>query len=307
MSLEKCLEELADSEKSVANSSLVHLSDLSPEAMDAFKAAWGGSSPDRRRKVVVMLVELAEENVELDFTAIFRLALSDEAAEVRAAAVSGLWECEERALIDPLMCLLKSDPAEEVRAAAAQGLRSFAVLAETGKLPERDGARIGNGLLAVIDNPEESLEVRRRAIEAVAPLTLPRVPEVIQQAYESDEEEMKASALYAMGCTCDQRWLPTLLNELENGDPQMRYEAAVALGEMGDEEAVPDLVFLINDPDSQVQAGAIEALGGIGGPVARKALAQAMENPDRHIQESAEAALQALALDEDPAGFRVRP
>ena len=306
MSLEKCLDELPSPDKPISSSRLLHVSNLAPEEMLAFVEAWVTMGTERRRKTISMLVELAEDNVELDFNAIFRHTLIDEDAEVRATSISGLWESEERSLIDPLIRMMNDDPEEPVRAAAAQALGRFALLAETGKLLARDHGRIADALLAVIDGDGETLEVRRRVIEAVAPMSIPRVLEVITEAYHLGDPKLKASAIYAMGLNCDPRWLPTLLDELESEDADLRYEAVGALSGIGEEEAVPRLVPLIGDSDAQVQAAAVAALGSIGGPIAKTVLNQALENADPRLQELAEAALQSMDFDEDPLEFRTR-
>ena len=306
MSLQKCLEELPSLDKPLVQSRLVHLSNLEPEEMSAFIEAWAAMTTDRRRKAISMLVELAQDNVELDFNSLFRHTLDDDDEEVRVLSIAGLWECEERSLIDPLIRLMNDDSEETVRAAAAQALGRFALLAETGKLLERDHGRIGDALLAVIDTDGETVEVHRRAIEAVAPMSLPRVSEVIQEAYEDGDPKLVGSALYAMGLNCDPKWLPILLQELENEDNEVRYEAVGAISEVGDEEVVPRLVPLILDSDPQVQAAAISALGAIGGPTAKTVLGQAIRNPDPRLGELAEAALQSMDFDENPPDFRVR-
>ena len=239
MSLQKCLEELPSLDKPLVQSRLVHLSNLEPEEMSAFIEAWAAMTTDRRRKAISMLVELAQDNVELDFNSLFRHTLDDDDEEVRVLSIAGLWECEERSLIDPLIRLMNDDSEETVRATAAQALGRFALLAETGKLLERDHGRIGDALLAVIDTDGETVEVHRRAIEAVAPMSLPRVSEVIQEAYEDGDPKLVGSALYAMGLNCDPKWLPILLQELENEDNEVRYEAVGAISEVGDEEVVP--------------------------------------------------------------------
>ena len=77
------------------------------------------------------------------------------------------------------------------------------MLAELGELRPEDGEKVQKALLSAIGNQEEQLEVRRRAIEAISPLSLSKVKDIIRQAYESEDARMRASALYAMGRNCD--------------------------------------------------------------------------------------------------------
>lgn len=307
MTIETTLKDVSAEDGTPKLSGVPELSALAGPALEAFKAGWAQLSIQARQRALSALSDLAEDNVELDFNPIFKHALNDEDEIVRARAIAGLWECEERGLITPLIRLLTEDPAENVRVTAAQGLGRFAVLAELGRLLPRDPERIGNALLAVVDNEDESIEVRRRALEAVSSLSLPRVPEVIREAYASEEEEFRLSAVYAMGRTCEPEWLPTLLAELDSQAPEMRYEAAGALGHLGEVEAVVYLVPLLKDDDPQVQQAAILALGAIGGPVAQKALQRALDTDDFRVQELVAEALETMEFDDDPLGMDSRP
>ncbi len=298
--LEHLLNEIATSKGRISPAKLTQVSGLSSEEMPAFQKAWETLPGPRRNAVIALLAQLAEDNVELDFFAIFKLALSDEDEEIRIEAIEGLWESEERALLTPLIRLLAVDPSAKVRAAAALALGRFAFLAETGKLLERDGRRIAEALLETIDNEFEPTEVRRRAIEAIAAMSHERVRDIVQEAYESDDMQVKASALHAMGRTCDPRWLPVLTDETASSQAELRYEAVTALGEIGDDKAITHLLPMIDDPDVEVQAAAISALGKIGGPVAKKALSRTMQRPEPHIQELAHSALESMDEPDPP-------
>ncbi len=305
MSLERCLADLSDEDKRLAYSRLVDLSDLSSEELELFLEVWAGMGVARQRQIMSKLVELAEENPRLNFDDIFRACLHDPDEVVRVRAIEGLWECEIRSLIDPFITLLREDAKESVRAAAAMALGRFALLAELNKLRPEDGESVQEALLSAIDDQREQPEVRRRAIEAIAPLTTPRVTDIIHQAYTSDDAKMRASALYAMGRNGNPAWLPTLLKELGSQDGEMRFEAAVACGELGDEQAVPHLVRLISDVDSQIQLSAIAALGQIGGSEAREALRGCLEHPDEHIRQIAKEALEEADFDREPPLFQI--
>ena len=307
MSLERCLADLSDEDKRLPSSSLADLSDLSPEKLELFLGAWSRMRVARQRQIMSKLVELAEGNPSLNFDDIFRACLHDPDEIVRAKAIEGLWECENRALIAPLITLLREDNKESVRAAAAMALGRFALLAELEKLRPEDGERVQETLLSAIDDQGEQPEVRRRAIEAIAPLSLPRVQDIISQAYNSDDAKMRASALYAMGRNGDPVWLPTVVKELGSQDAEMRFEAAVACGELGDEQAVPHLVRLISDIDSQVQLSAVAALGQIGGGEAQEALRGCLEHPDEHVRQMATEALEEADLEREPTPFDFGP
>jgi HEAT repeat protein len=301
--LEQYLAELRDPSKPLAISKLANLSDLFPEEADIFRREWADIDVTRRRQIVGQLAELAEDNLELDFDEVFRSCLTDADGEVRMKAIEGLWGCEERSLIDPLICLLLEDMEHPVRAAAADGLGRFALLAELGKLPESDAHRVEEALLTAFNKGNEQLNVRRRVLEAISPLTKPQVEEMIRQAYRSDSLEFQVSAVYAMGRNCNPSWLPVLLKELRSPDPQLRFEAVRACAELEAEEAVPHLIELTRDSDAEVQISAIEALGRIGGGEAKEGLQQCLDSSEDVIRQASQEALEEIGFWEDPSSL----
>ena len=91
-------------------------------------------------------------------------------------------------------------------------------------------------MLGVIDDQSRKMEIKRRALEAAAPLSLPQMERAIAQAYKSGVPRLKTSAVFAMGKNCDPRWLPILIKELASADAEIRFEAAGACGELGEHD-----------------------------------------------------------------------
>ncbi|MDH5695247.1 MAG: HEAT repeat domain-containing protein, partial [Dehalococcoidia bacterium] len=291
--------DLGNCNKPLLNSRLAELSNLNSEELKLFEQAWAGIEPKRQQQIMYRLVELAENNFELDFDSIFKSRLKDQYAEVRSKAIEGLWESEEASLIDPLINLLNQDSSDKVKVAAATALGKFAILAELKKLRSSHTSRVCQALLAVIGDKSKPIEVRRRALEAAAPLSLPQVKKAIVEAYHSRNSKLKTSAIHAMGKSCNHSWLPILLKELANTDAEIRYEADRACGELGEEEAIPYLRDLINDPDVDVQMATIQALDKIGGPEAKDYLEECLNNPSEVIRQAAKQALNKLETDRD--------
>jgi HEAT repeat protein len=150
----------------------------------------------------------------------------------------------------------------------------------------------------------ESLDVRRRALEAIANCGRAGVQERIREAYYADDLPMRASAVFAMGRSCDERWAPQVLEELASDYPEMRYEAARAAGELELRRALPQLIELAYEDDRQIQEVAIWSLGEIGGSAARGALTElaalAEEVNDNELLDAiAEAQANATLADDD--------
>jgi HEAT repeat protein len=303
--MEETIAKLANPDKPLQSSWLADLSSLNSAELKLLERAWETIEPKRRRQIMYRLVELAEDNFEFDFDNIFKGRLKDEDAEVRSKAIEGLWESEEASLIDPLIDLLEQDSSEKVQAAAATALGKFALLAELKKLRSSHKTKISQSLLAVINDKSKPVEVKRRALEAAAPLTLSQMKKAIAEAYQSGNHKLRISALFAMGKSGNPSWLPILLKELASADAEIRYEVAGACGELGEEEAASYLTELIHDPDIDVRLAVIRALGKIGGPEAKGCLEKCLNNPNEVIQEAAEQALCQLEAEEDPLFFRI--
>jgi len=302
--LKETIAELSNSDKPLLYSRLADLSNLNSAELEVWEQAWATIKPERQRQIMSRLIELAEDNVELDFESIFRDRLKDRDAEVQSKAIDGLGESEDASLVDPLVHLLGQAGSEQVQAAAAAGLGKFAMLAEHNKLRSIHTDKICQALLTAINDKNKAPEVRLQALAAAAPLSRPWVKEAIANAYQSHDTRIKINAIYAMGKNCDRSWLPILLEELGSDDTETRYEAAVACGELGEEAAVPLLIRLTDDPGTDVRLAAIQALGEIGGAQAKKHLQHCRKNPSEVIGQAAEQALEELAVGEDPLSFK---
>ncbi len=289
------------SETPLSASAVSALSNATKPNRAAFAQTWVRLPVERRQRVARLLVDLAEKNIELDYNVLFRYLLNDDAAEVRALGIEGLWEDEDAALVKPLIGFLRSDPDARVRAAAADSLGRFMLLAEYGRLPQSPHADlIFEALLASVRGAAEDLDVRRRAVEALAYSSRDPARDVIAAAYVDDDAAMRVSAVVAMGHSADTYWRKTAAAELDSPDPQMRFEAARAVGELEYRAAVPRLIDLLDDPDREVQMIAVSALGQIGGRLAKDALTQLAGSDDQVLRDLADEALQELQFSSDP-------
>jgi len=293
-SLDILLDELHESAEMPATASLYPLSSLEVEGVARLREMWPRLPIELRRQLVTRLVELTEADFEVDFGAVFRLGLEDEDAEVRTAAVEGLWEDEDVRLIPLLATCLREDEANTVRAAAATSLGRFILLGELEKIRPDPQAMAYEALLATCKDTEGHVEVRRRALESLAYVSNETVAELIRKAYAETEEKVHISAVFAMGRNADTRWARQVRQELFSPNPELRYEAARACGELQLPEAVPELEELADDADPEVQEAALWALGQIGGDQARQILERYCCARDDATRTAAEAALDEL-------------
>lgn len=288
------LEEMADEERILSISHLYALSGLEKADLERVRRAWPTLPPDQRQSVMRHLVDISEANFEVDFGSIFRLGLTDAEPLVRAAAVDGLWEEDDVKLVPTLIDLMQNDAAEVVRAAAAVALGHFVLAGELEEIPADRLEEIVESLREVIEDGSETVDVRRRAVEAIGYSSAEGVSELIGDAYSDADESMRISAVFAMGRSADLKWADLVLTETESPNPEMRFEASRACGEMQNPGAVPALARLIDDPDDQVREAAVWALGQIGGNEPRRLLTAILDDEDSDLHEAAEAALEEL-------------
>jgi HEAT repeat protein len=298
---------MADTGKVLVNTHLAALSDMAAPDIKNFRQVWKTIDPKRRREIIMRLNELASDSVELNFDNIFLNCLRDPDADVRSEAINGLWENEEPALIPLLIGLLNNDPEEKVQVTAAQALGRFALMAEINSIAPKYAIQVGQALLDVFNDQNKSVEVRRRALEAVSPLTTQQVKTAIKTAYESLDERMKISSVYAMGKNCDTKWLPFILKEIKNSDAEIRYEAVTACGEIGDEDIMQYLIPAANDEDLDVQLAVFQAMGKIGGNEAKLFLQKHADEPNEALKDAIETALNEISILDDMTALEIAP
>jgi HEAT repeat protein len=305
MSLDTLLPQLERAEKAPAATELIALSGLAGEDRARFLAVWRAVSIQRRRDIIDLLGEMAEDNADLDFHSVFMIGLLDDDVQVRAEAIKALWEYERSDLVSVLLRLLH-DPEPIVRSEAALGLGRYLLRYELSGADGPLAVEIESALRATVNNETELTEVRGRALEAVGVRSHEWVHDLINEAYEIGDRRMRISSVHAMGRNAEADWLPNVLAEMQSDDAEMRFEAATAAGSIGDEEAIPHLGELAADEDAEVQEAAIGALGLIGGPQARSVLHSiAAEHSDPRVLEAVSDALAEADFVEDPLGFKM--
>jgi hypothetical protein len=299
--LDTTLDALKSNVEGTANATVFYgLSGLSASQIPRVQEVWVTLPADYRHKLLQQMVDISETNFELDYRLIGMLALEDDDPAVRTGAVELLWEDDSLEMMDRLIDLAQWDESVQVRAASASALGRFILAGELGDLPETETIRAQDVVVTLLTSEDEDVEVRRRALESIANCGHEIVQEAIDEAYQSDDPRMQASAVFAMGRTYDNRWNDVVLREIDSVDPAIRYEAARASGELEIEEAVPHLARLAQGPDREIKAVAIWSLGEIGGSYAMKILGaladEAEHDEDDDLLEAIEEAIGNASL-----------
>jgi len=271
---------------------LAGLSDLSREDAHSVAGAFAGLPSTERESLLIRALELAEDNVDLDFSRFAAAALGDPEAPVRRAAVRILWESEDRATITRLAALVRDDGDEAVRAASAATLAGAVVRAEFDALDRETSEAVTNALRAAADDPSEAIDVRAAAIESLGARSLPWVTTLINDAYYAEDDRLRIAAVRAMGASAEERWVEYLADLAVSDDPEFRFEAAQSLGGIASDEGIEPLISLLDDEDLEVVTAALQALGSIGGDDVVELLTRLQAEPPEGLEEEVDAALE---------------
>ena len=115
----------------------------------------------------------------------------------------------------PLPAFLINDPSDDVRSTAATALGRFVLMGVLGDIAEEPARQAEDALHLAWERSGEPVSVRRRVLENLAPHgDTADLHVLIGDAYYSDNELMRQSAIFAMGRSANPRWNKIVLAEL---------------------------------------------------------------------------------------------
>ncbi len=258
----------------------VGFSGLTADEFEIIRPAWESISPEGRVRIIRDLADMSEADYSRHYETLGYQALDDKVSEVRKEAVDLLWIVESPALMEKLASMVNHDTSEAVRVRSLSELGRFLLLGEYEEIPEETVLPVQEQLLSLFNSTTESIEIRRRALEAFSNSSHAQVKSSIETAYADKHHLMKVSAVFAMGRSCDARWETHILNELDNDYEDIRYEAARSAGQIELESAVPRLIELAEEDDREIQEVVVWSLGEIANSDAIQALYNLQESLD---------------------------
>ena len=113
----------------------------------------------------------------------------------------------------------------------------------------------------------------------------PATVELLISQLESEDLEVRRSAVVALGRIGDSKATPALVETL--ADDSLAVEGANALGRIGDPQAVDGLVNLIGNTDASIRQAAVSALNSLTLPSMSKRIIPLLHDPDPNVRESA--------------------
>ncbi|MCX6018619.1 MAG: HEAT repeat domain-containing protein [Chloroflexi bacterium] len=275
---------------------LCALSGAGAEQQPAFEKMWRTLDADRRTAICERLIEIAHDDVEMEFTLVFRIGLRDADARVRLAAAHGLWEEASPDVITPLVQVLRTDADLKVRAAAAQSLGHFLYASEIEELSAVRGREIYSALLMTLRRTDDESSLYQRALESIAYSGTVDVDFFLRSVTASDDAGLKMSGVIGMGRSNNHEYQSLVRAELHHVSPHVRREAARAAGELEDVDAVKDLAELIDDSERAVCEAALESLAQVGSFDAKRIIESVIASADDDLKEKAEEALQMYEM-----------
>ena len=271
--------DLLDSSKPFSPTHLHRFSDIDPADLALLRISWLKVDPLRRVALLQDLEDLADTDTLVSFDDLARFALDDTEPEVRASAIRLLWEANDEKLIPILIKLMQSDPDEMVRASAAGGLGLFVFLGELEEIKTDNYKTVVSSLLAVYRSTDKPV-VRRRALEALGYSSDEQIPALIEEAYDTNDKDWLASALFAMGRSADERWEKQVLANMDSPNADVQLEAVRSAGELELASARKLILELLKKPeelDDELRTAAIWSISQIGGKGVRERLAKLSE------------------------------
>ncbi len=301
---QKVLDTLLDESKELPHRYLTEFSDIEPASLRYLQETWPRIGLSRKLLLLDRLNALANEDTLVSFDDLGRALLTDDEPQVRIRAMRLLIECEDHRLVPIYIDMLTKDSEPAVRAEAASTLGIFVQLGEFDDIPDDVHHHIEDVLLEVLNGEDES-PVRRRSLEALGFSSRDEVPVLIESAYNRQDPDWKASAIFAMGRSSDERWADKVLRSLVSENRSVRLAAVQASGELSLNAARPLLLDLLEEELDDVIAGAaIWSLSQIGGEDVRLYIQNLLDNVEDDDQAAfLEEALDNLAFTEDRSIF----
>lgn len=306
ITFEDALTQLHDEKSEMSREMLAFFSDMTPRQLTALQSNWDKLTPIRKQDFVSKLKQLLEIDTLLSFDLLARTLLKDADPFVRAGAIRLLDEYERSDIIPDLLTIAQDDDAMTPRAEAITVLGGFILRGELGEIATAHLRDVEEALMRLI-HANEKTELRQRALESLGYSSRSEVKTLIREAWQRDLPMWQASAVFAMGRSCDQDWRDEVLEALLHENDIVRLAATKAAGELELGDARPLLLKMLEDErDEEVFRALIWSLSQIGGEDVREYLLSLLDQYDDEEEaaiEYIEEALTNLDFTEDLQNF----
>lgn len=239
-----------------------------------------GAPLDEKLQILKKIEDIGNRDFDgTDVTKILMGYLRDSDPEIILSALQAASNyVSDEGLFQEVYKMAQGYPEEEIRAMANSCLGAviqdgleFEEQLPTGyptgyaQVPREFYLTIRDFLLEKVDAPMESMEVRRRALEALGYLGFqPEIRQIIMRFYhQAPNPYVRVSALYAMGLVRDAVFERLILEELYSPSEPVLLEAIHSASCLELHAAEERLLTLSASPSADVRYEAIVALGAL--------------------------------------------
>jgi HEAT repeat protein/beta-lactamase regulating signal transducer with metallopeptidase domain len=258
------------------------------KVVDAFIVALEDPEEDIRMQAAQMLGELEDER---SIPALRDVAGRDESPDVRRAALWALSEMDDDEVLPVLVSIAGTEKDPDARRQIAWMI---------GEIADNEDDAAGEALMDMLT--DENTEVRATAVWALAEMEYSPALSSVVTLVDDPDQEVRKRATWAISEIVDdappEEAVRALVRAMGSDDAEVRAMAVYALGDMETPAAVPGLIQALGDPEVEVRQRAAWALGEIGSAAAIDALREAMQDEDRDVRKAAARALGSIDWDE---------
>jgi HEAT repeat protein len=253
-------------------------SDLSRSQVKALIEAWPAIPDKRKVNLLEDLDNVLEKDTLVNFENLAVAILPDENSLVRVLALRLLWECENPDILPMVISLSRNDADEAVRSTSTNLLGKFILMGELETISGELNELLTQHLLSIIIS-RDTPRVKQQALESLGYSSHPDVPELIRNAYASNDNSWVTSALCAMGRSADEQWAAQVEESLSSPIPDIQMEAIKAAGDLELENTKESLLSMLDSPsvDVDIRMALVWSLSQIGGDDVREKFDQLLE------------------------------
>ena len=250
-------------------------SDLSRSQLKALNEVWPSLPDERKLNLLEDLDEVLEKDTLVNFENLAINVLTDANPMNRVLALRLLWESENTDILPVILALSVNDADEAVRSTSAGLLGRFVLMGELETIRSDISDLVNRHLLNVLIS-SDTARVKQRALESLGFSSHPDVPDLIRNAYLSNDSAWVVSALCAMGRSADEQWADQVEESLNSPIAEVQMEAIKAAGELELSGVKEQLLSMIttDTEDTEIRMALVWALSQIGGDEIRERLEQ---------------------------------
>ncbi len=149
-------------------------------------------------------------------------------------------------------------------------------------------------LQGIIFDEKHKPQTRATATWALHYFDRPLVVDLLIQALEGNNSEVRQSAIDGLGSIGDLKAVQPIIAALKDADMDVRWLAASALGKMDDKRALEPLIEALRDESDTVRVFAAISLGYLEDPGATTSLRQALDDNNPDVRLAAQRSLERL-------------